>query len=136
MPLIQWDSSFSVGNQEIDRHHKKWVDAINSLHQTLMNGSSKELMEVTERVLKTIRDYTRNLFPYEEEYMQKISYPDLQAHKKIHNKFYVKILNYYNEFQEGRMVINTEIMSTLMLWLQDHILHEDKKYGEYAARQK
>jgi len=133
MPLIKWDDSFSVGNGEIDRQHLKWVNAINDLHNKLMHGSIQEMRKIALTSLESMRDYTRIHFPFEEEYMRQIGYPELQAHKQIHDKFYVKIMNYYHEIQEGKMVINTEIMSTLMLWLQDHILVEDKKYAEFAA---
>ena len=135
MPLIKWDDSFSVDNEEIDRQHLKWVNTINDLHNILIHGSISEMHEIALTSLKSMRDYTRIHFPFEEEYMRKIGYPELQAHKQIHDKFYVKIMNYYNDIQEGKTVVNTEIMSTLMFWLQDHILTEDKKYAAFAAQQ-
>ena len=134
MPLIKWDESFSVGNEEIDQQHLSWVNTINNLHEKLIHGSSSEMREIALISLKSMRDYTRTHFPLEEEYMKKIGYPDLQEHKQIHDKFYVEIMNYYNDIQEGKIKINTQIMSTLMGWLQDHILNEDKKYADFAAR--
>ena len=102
----------------------------------MMHGSSSDMPEIALAALISMRKYTRTHFPYEEEYMQNIGYPDLPSHKEIHSKFYVRIMNYYNDLQEGKMVLNTEIMSTLMLWLQDHILTEDNKYANFSAMQK
>ncbi len=35
-------------------------------------------------------------------------------------------------FSVNRIVLNADIMKTLMEWLQDHILNEDKKYSQFA----
>ena len=77
--------------------------------------------------------YVRFHFAQEEEYMQRINYPGLIEHKKIHAKFHVQILDYYNQAQEGKMVLYTEIIKTLRNWLEDHIMNEDNKYGDFAT---
>lgn len=136
MPRIEWNSTFSMDNEGIDQQHKQWIETINNLHDTLIKPGNIEILRSALVALKSMRDYTRMHFFYEEKYLRNIRYPDLQAHKVMHDKFYVRIMNYYNDLQEGKMVLNTEVMSTLMRWLQDHILYEDKKYAQFEAQTK
>ncbi len=136
MPLIEWSDSLSVGNDEIDTQHKKWIRMTNELHEALLNSAADKVREVALGSLKEMREYVRYHFDHEEEYMQRINYPDLAEHRKIHAVFYVRIIDYYNQVQEGKLVLNTQIMKTLRNWLEHHIMNEDKKYGDFAARRK
>jgi len=126
MPRIEWEGSFSVNNREIDDQHKKWIAIINELHDSMMKGDIS--LGMTLNTMKSMKEYVKYHFEYEEEYMRKINYPGMTEHIKIHARFYVLISQYYNDLQSGKMVLNSEIMSILMNWLKDHILNTDKKY--------
>jgi hemerythrin len=131
MGKIVWDSSFSVNVPEIDEQHRKWIGMINELHNTMMEGNVRKVTEISTKIIADVRDYTRYHFSTEEKFMQKIDYPGLPAHKKIHDDFYVRVKQLYNDIAEGKTVLDTEIMKTLSNWLRDHILNEDKKFVEY-----
>jgi len=131
MPRIYWDESFSVNNEEIDKQHKKWIAIMNELHDSLMEGNINEYKTVN--TIESMKEYVRDHFTYEEEYMQKINYPDLALHKNIHSKFYVQVSDYYNDIKSGRIVLTTEIMKILINWLKNHILIEDKKYSIFTT---
>ena len=126
MPRIEWEESFSVNNDEIDDQHKKWIAIINELHDSMMKGDIS--LSTTLNVMKSMKEYVKYHFEYEEEYMRKINYPGFAEHQGLHGKFYVLINQYYNDIHSGKMVLNGEIMSILVNWLKDHILHTDKKY--------
>ena len=80
MDRIVWDNSFSVGIEEIDEQHKKWISIINDLHDALMSG--KNLGSITGKSLKAMEEYAHFHFSFEEEYLQKAGYPYLENHKK------------------------------------------------------
>lgn len=128
MSRIDWEESYSVNNTEIDNQHKNWVAIYNDLHETLIRGDMQEISTTTASTLQKMLDYARYHFNFEEEYMQKINYPDLVSHRRIHKNFDTEIYNYYRAMLDGQLVLNTTIMKLIRNWLVDHILHEDKKY--------
>ena len=46
MSHIIWDVSYSVGNEEIDEQHKRWIDIHNRLHDELLTGSVDSLKKM------------------------------------------------------------------------------------------
>ena len=134
MPLIEWDESFSVNNEEIDRQHQKWIAIMNDLDDSIMKNDNSENKYTTGDALEAMKEYVRDHFAYEEDYMQKINYPDFTRHRNIHTEFYVQIKNYHVDSKSGKVVLNTEIMKQLVNWLKHHILNEDKKYSTFTTR--
>jgi hemerythrin len=127
MPRITWDETFSVNNKEIDEQHQKWISIINELHDSLIKGNN--LDSITAKSLKSMRDYAEFHFGFEEQYMLKRGYPDLENHKLEHGKFREMITKYVRDEENGKLILNTEIMKVLMDWLTNHILLSDKKYS-------
>lgn len=131
MPQIIWDETFSVKVEEIDAQHKKWIEIINQLHNCLMSPDG--LHEITIKTLEAMVDYGVFHFSFEEDYLRKIGYPDIEAHKKEHDLFLNKIMQYRDAERAGKLVLNSEIMRILQQWLKEHILNEDKKYSAFIA---
>ena len=127
MPRVIWDESFSVDVAEIDKQHKRWIEIINELHETLLGGEG--VRDVTIKTLRDMIDYVGYHFAFEEEYMQKNSFVDYPAHKAMHDDFVARIDKLYQDEMAGEMVLNTQVMKMLVSWLQNHILSEDKKYS-------
>lgn len=97
------------------------------MHESIIMGSAQP--GAGAEALKAMLDYARYHFSFEEEYMRKINYPNLIGHHRIHKDFDNLIYTYYRDTQEGRIVLDTEIISILKNWLLDHIIKEDKKYA-------
>ena len=68
MPRIEWEESFSVNNNEIDDQHKKWIAIINELHDSMMKGDIS--LSTTLNVMKSMKEYVKYHFEYDEEYMR------------------------------------------------------------------
>lgn len=126
MSRMVWDAAFSVKVDEIDEQHRRWIEIINELHDTLMvkGGGGR----ITERILAEMLDYTNFHFTFEEDYLQRIGYPGLDQHRLQHRYFLDTVLGKLQEEQSGGLVLNTEVMRLLTVWLRDHILTEDRKY--------
>lgn len=133
MPRIEWDESFSMNNAEIDTQHKKWIEIMNELHETLIGNDSEKVMSIAADSLESMQEYAKTHFAYEEEYMQGMNYPDLAEHKSIHNAFNDRLVRYQEEIQRGETILNTVLMKVLSNWLLNHILEEDKKYCLYVS---
>ncbi len=44
MPILQWNQSVSVNDADIDGQHKKLIDMINNLHDSMGQGKGKETL--------------------------------------------------------------------------------------------
>ncbi len=135
MDHIKWDHTFSIGVDEIDSQHKIWIQTLNDMHVALSLGNSGNLIRETNKAVKTMYEYTCSHFKTEEAYMESVNYPDLLSHKALHDEFSSEILEIYNDVQEGKHVLSSEIMKRLTTWLQEHILQVDSKIGLYLSRQ-
>ncbi|OGR06178.1 MAG: hypothetical protein A2511_14270 [Deltaproteobacteria bacterium RIFOXYD12_FULL_50_9] len=134
MSRIDWEESYSVNNEEIDNQHKTWIAIYNELDKTMLQGDLKEIDNITAGSLQKMQDYARYHFSFEEEFMQKIKYPDLVNHRRIHKDFDTEIYNYYRAMLDGQLVLNTKIIKLIRNWLIDHILQEDKKYRLFLEK--
>ena len=136
MPKIQWDDSFSVNNDELDNQHKKWIEILNTLHDSLVAKDVTFTKNSGAEALEAMHEYALNHFSFEEEYMSKIDYPEVVAHRRIHKDFDTLIYSYNRDIREGNIVLNTEIIKLMENWLLDHILIEDKKFALFAEGKK
>lgn len=134
MQRIAWDETFSVHVKEIDEQHKKWIEIINRLHETLMRPRGDDLVRITRQTFNDMEEYVRFHFSFEEEYMRSIGYPGLATHTREHDIFLARIKQYKQDLQEGELILNSEIMKILINWLQSHILDQDKQYAAFAVR--
>ena len=125
MPKITWQDSFSIGNEEIDEQHKRWIEILNRAHDHMISGENAG--NVGRHTLIKMLEYTRYHFSFEEAYMEKIGYPGLEAHRKIHQTFCIKLEQSLNQMDNGVYILSTEIIKTTENWLVDHILNEDRK---------
>lgn len=122
---MQWDESYSIGNEHIDKQHKEWIDYYNNLDKVMCSTNENERKEVKELVLEKMLDYSDVHFRYEEEYMRAIGYPDTDKHWRLHKTFRNEIYQISRNQNNGSIVLNSEIMDIIKNWLLDHILKHD-----------
>ncbi len=134
MPKINWDDSFSVGNDDIDRQHKKWIRIFNALHDAILNNDLTPYRTITIRALEDMLNYAKIHFSFEEKYMAGIGYPDVVAHRRLHKDFDTQIYQYYRDAQDGNAVLNTKIIKMVRNWLVQHIMIEDMKYKLFVQQ--
>ena len=127
MALITWSDSYSVNSPEMDAQHKKLVAMINDLHDAMKDGHGKEALG---RTLDGLIDYAGIHFADEERLMVKVNFAELPAHKLEHEAFVKKALKLQADFHTDQVVLSFTVMEFLKDWLVNHILKNDKKYGE------
>ncbi len=128
MPLFQWSQNLSVNIAEIDTQHKRLVDLINQLHDSMKEGKGKEALG---KILKELTDYTVYHFSTEEKLFEKHGYPEGARHKKEHEDLTRQVLDIGGKFSTGKAVITMEVMNFLKEWLNNHIMQVDKKYSQF-----
>jgi hemerythrin-like metal-binding protein len=68
-------------------------------------------------------------------YFDDWAYPEAASHIAMHAKLREQVFNYRRQILEkGNRELGLEMMAFLRDWLSDHILVEDRKYGEFLYR--
>lgn len=128
MGTITWNDSLSVKVLAIDQQHKKLVDMINELSDAMRSGKGRDVLS---KIISGLILYTGTHFKTEEKYFDQFEYPEAEIHKKEHEAFVLKVLEFKKGFEKGDLNLTVEIMDFLSDWLQNHIKGSDKKYSQF-----
>jgi len=125
MPFMIWTDAVATGFDEIDRQHRELFSLINKLHDAAVGGAERD---ASVTLLNALADYVVKHFDVEEGIMEAAGYPDIHDHKKQHHHARQVILNFRNDYLDGRVVLNTDVLEFLKDWLNKHILGTDFQY--------
>lgn len=128
MELVQWDSSYSVKVHRYDEDHKKLFAMINTLHESMLAGTSKEKIQ---QIVKQLADYTKYHFSAEEAQLEKAKYPGVNAHRAEHQVFVKRVEQFQGELAIGNANISVSLSMFLNDWLANHIRQTDQRYSSY-----
>jgi hemerythrin len=128
MRFVEWNDKLSVKVSKIDEQHKKLLDLMNTLYDSMSIGAGMILMQ---NILTEMSDYTHYHFSTEEDYMLKFHYPEFIIHKAEHDYFKNKIIEFDTHFKLKKTNLASELLDFLKNWLIKHIKETDKKYGSF-----
>ncbi|KPA19257.1 hemerythrin, partial [Candidatus Magnetomorum sp. HK-1] len=131
IPVFSWRNDYSVSVEEMDRQHKELFDAANELYEAIHSEAKKE--DILDALDFLIR-YTEVHFQEEEELMQSNKYPDFEAHQKRHSYLIVKIKTFQSQYTSDEIEIGSELIDFLKDWIVNHILREDRQYGQWLLK--
>ncbi len=126
MPLFTWSPAFELGISAMDRQHLTLVESINELHDAMMSGRDRDTVQ---RTIHQLISYTKVHFESEEQLLTAKGYPTFADHRMQHHAFVRRVLDFHNQFMDGRVVLSAEVMLFLKDWLSSHILAEDRTYA-------
>jgi len=136
MSSIEWTSSLSVHNEELDAQHRELIQIYNNLHNSLMNDTLEGTVKTKMATLDALVNYISFHFNAEEKFLESIGFPEFAQHRRKHLEFGQRIKTYQADIVEGRMVLSTSLMKLMRNWIIDHIATEDKKYADFYRQQK
>jgi len=125
--FIVWNDSDSLGIPIIDEQHRGIVSAINSLHYLSRTKYAKESLAA---VVKIMHEYCEIHFITEEGVMARIGYPELPAHRALHERLLRKSIAV--GYESVHMNDPTEYLNFLKDWWLNHIGKQDRLYAPYA----
>jgi len=128
MAFIEWTDDLNTGIGTCDRQHHKLVELINLLHEAMLAGKGKTVMH---DLLRELVDYTVYHFETEEELFARHGYPDAPSHILEHRKLTQTAVELRDKVASGGRVITIDVMNFLKQWLNNHIIHTDKRYGPF-----
>ena len=122
--LVIWDkATFEVGIEEIDNQHRKLVDYLNKLAESV--NKKLEISHSTALFIE-LYNYIKLHFKTEEIYFCTLNKDDCLLHELQHKHFIEELdrIITLNEFQEN----SREVIFSITDWLVHHIQVEDKKF--------
>jgi len=132
MTLMEWDSNkFDVLVPKMNEQHQKLVAIMNKLYDRADGRAPKPELNA---LLVELRDWTVKHFREEEDMLQQMKFPQFARHKSIHDKLLEDFNHHYNEFSKGSGQLSPTFFEFLRLWLTSHIMHIDRKYGEFTQQ--
>ncbi len=128
-----WKDEYSVGVQSLDDDHRKLLNLINKL-QTAVHYQTGDVFE--KEALDEVIAYTKYHFEREEKLMEEAGYPDLDAHRKIHQRMIAKVDEFVKEYETKGHEVLEEVAAYLKDWLVDHINGTDQEYSALLQEKK
>jgi len=127
--FIEWHPSLSVGVDAIDEEHRKLVDFLNTLHESIEKGSS---LEVLTRTINSVMAYTVYHFNHEEALFLATDYPEKAEHIAEHKHISGKLMDIQSKLRLGQTEqLSLELLLILKEWLITHIQQTDMEYVKY-----
>ncbi len=126
MHKLHWTPAFSVHVESLDAQHQALFGIINELADALNNNVGDV---VIGSILSKLIAYTEFHFDHEENCLSMTCYDKLEKHKCEHEGLTKKVKLLEKDYIEGKPGVAEEILKTLQLWLQHHIMKSDKQYA-------
>jgi len=133
--IYEWNDKFSIGIPWIDSQHKKLLEQINILLDSIVKDKK---LEECSKILKFLQNYVSAHFGTEENFMIKHEYPGYKSHKKEHTKFISMIDNFADDYQDrgATQEFVKKVAKNLWEWYKNHILKSDYAFGEFLRSRK
>ncbi len=132
---VRWKEEFKIGVSIIDNQHKQLFNIYAELNDSLQGGLRPE---VVRKVLERLQQYVARHFAMEEKYMEESGYHGLEGQRVAHHYFSHQFVSLSEEF--NRTGLTPQIVKTikkeLSTWLEQHIVVQDRKFGEYYNSRK
>jgi len=125
MAFFQWKERFNIGNAEIDRQHRSFLELLNKYYES---GSGGTKDEIGDTLIVSIREYAVMHFRFEEQLMRKTGYKDVEHQETQHRYFESLVTTLESHHREGKKDDSKVVLSMLKDWFLRHILEEDRKF--------
>lgn len=109
-----------------------WQDKQHAILFELIDQIRSDSGDLT--IFARLADYAENHFVLEEEYMQRLNYPDAEAHIAAHDKFRRELAEMVAFAHEYDAAVNESLSLFLTEWLRRHVLGIDKQFEAFVLK--
>lgn len=125
MKFFQWKDSFNIGNVELDRQHRSFLEMLNEYYDST-TGGTKDV--IGDQLIMKIKDYAAMHFHFEEQLMKDAGYTETAHQQQQHRYFESLVSDLASHHGDEKTEDLKSILSLLKDWFLCHILEEDKKF--------
>ncbi len=98
------------------------------IHNLEYNVSKKETTALIEDLYNKFEIH----FTHEEDLMQKHKFPEIEEHKKDHERFLALLKEYEGKYKDDELPASaTSIFEIIKMEVDNHIINVDKKYSDF-----
>jgi hemerythrin-like metal-binding protein len=126
MSLLSWKPEYSVNEAELDKHHIKLFEILNTVYENVMNSTEVDCVLPN---LNELSECTTSHFTAEEQHMREKEFHEIDAHITKHREFTHTIETLKTHCNGNNLEVAKELIILLGDWLLSHVLTEDKKYS-------
>lgn len=132
MAFFEWDSALDVGVNAMNEQHKVLIRMMDKLYtDSNSNATKQQLISNVDELFAFVIKH----FKEEEAFMSSIGFPNLEAHKRLHQNLLNDLKKLSDDFkQSSEEKISSEFIIFLKFWLSTHIMGIDHKYGVFAKQ--
>ena len=124
--IVEWDRSYSVGSDMLDRQHQKLLELCNELARHTQGEQAVSGPRFHE-ILNEMTLYAREHFRTEENLLTRLGYPEVAAQEAEHLAYEGKVADWSFDAIMGELNLE-QAQSFLAHWWKNHILVSDMQY--------
>lgn len=129
MPLVEWNESLSVGVDVLDEEHRKMVDMLNEIYDSMRRSKGPRVMHA---LFDKMLAYSYAHFKHEEALFDETDFPGAAAHKKEHEDLTAQLAELQKKIKTNPNAgPSIEVINYLRKWLVDHIQGSDQDYSAH-----
>jgi hemerythrin len=128
MATIAWKEIYETGIVALDKEHQQLVAQINSLFEAIREKRGEDALK---DILAMLEDYTENHFQHEEKLLAEYNFPGLAEHQEVHQALRDDVQALKERYHQGSEGLAQELLKFLRVWVLEHIVNVDKKYGAF-----
>jgi hemerythrin len=127
---IVWTDDLAIGIRLIDEQHQRVCDAVAHLRDAMKGGQ----LWMLPSVLHSIENYALKHFGTEEGVMERLGFPGLPEHRKVHQGFAVAFQGHQAALATTlpRRSAVLELSDWMTHWIREHIREMDGEIGRFA----
>ena len=125
---LKWNSDCSTGVDKFDDQHKKLLELLNQLLESIKEREETSGMGF---VLKELFFFAVSHFNDEEEALKRFGYEHLEEQIKEHDKIKLMVGRLHQNYLAGNKPETIEILEVITRWFEDHLKNMDTKYGPF-----
>lgn len=135
-PLEEWlvkenpcefTEEYMIGVDLIDKEHRELFRIVDKANRLVRSYDDSDYDKIVA-IINELKEYTKEHFTDEEEYMEGINYSGLDAQRRAHAAFIDKLESIdLSEIDSNPQENLEELVEYLLGWLINHILNSDKK---------
>ena len=128
MSILEWQSIYEIGIDELDKDHKQFLEFINHLERHAHSRTAEaEAQEILAKIVKCAMPH----FAAEERIMAENRASFTDHHAGLHQEFLEAMGKYLRRLKtDGRIPVQ-EFLAYLKRWLINHIMREDTKLRKF-----
>jgi len=129
MHFPDWTTVLDIGDPVIDEQHTHLFAIADDLMVSIGRNEGNAILK---NIFERLKAYTRYHFKEEEAYMERIGYPDLDAHVAEHVLLMMRVNTLWRLIENGEIITPQGVSLFVNDWIAEHIMHKDALIGEYA----